>query len=179
MDCSTPGFPVCYLPEFNICPLSRWSLPNISSSVDAFSFHPQSFPASGSFSMSWHFTLRCQSIGASASESVLPVDIQGWFPLGLTVLISLLPKGLSRVFSSTAIFLLLGVYGPILTRLLIFVPTILIPACDSLSHAFRTMYFTYKLNRWGGNIQAWCIPFPILNYSVIQGPVLTVLSWPA
>ena len=83
-------------------------------------------------------------------------------------------QGTLKSLFQTAI--LLGVYGPILTRLLLFVPTILIPACDSPSHAFRTMYFTYKLNRWGGNIQAWCIPFPILNYSVIQCRVLFCLD---
>ena len=62
---------------------------------------PQSFPASGFFPMSWLFTSGAQSIGASASASVLPMSIQGWFPLGLTGLISLQSKGLSRVFSST------------------------------------------------------------------------------
>ena len=62
---------------------------------------PQYFPASGSFPMSWFFASGGQSIGASASASVLPMNIQGWFPLGLTGLISLLSKGLLRVFSST------------------------------------------------------------------------------
>ena len=66
-----------------------------------FSPCPQSFPASGSFPMRWLFTSGSQSIGALASASVLPMNIQGWFPLGLTGLISLLSKGLSRVFSTT------------------------------------------------------------------------------
>ena len=69
----------------------------ISSSVTPFSSCLQSFPASGSFPMSWFFTLCGQSIGASASASVLPMNIKGWFSLGLTSLISLLSKGLSRV----------------------------------------------------------------------------------
>ena len=101
MDCSTPGFPVLHcLPEFaQTCPLSRWCRPIISSSVTPFFSCLQFFPASGSSPMSWLFTSSGQSIGASAS--VLPMNIQGWFPLGLTGLISLQSKGLSRVFSST------------------------------------------------------------------------------
>ena len=63
----------------------------------------QSFPASGSFPMSWFFPSSGQSIGASASASVLPMNTQGWFPLGLTGWISLLSKGLSRVFSNTTV----------------------------------------------------------------------------
>ena len=82
-------------------PLIRWCHPTISSSLVPFSSCLQSFPASGSFPMSQFFTSGGQSFGASAS--VLPVNIQGWFPLGLTGLISLLSKGLSRVFSSTTI----------------------------------------------------------------------------
>ena len=68
------------------------------------SFCPQSFPMSGSFPMSWFFASGGQSIGASASASVLPMNIQSWFPLGLTGLISLQSKGLSRVFSSTTVW---------------------------------------------------------------------------
>ena len=79
----------------NSCPLSWWCHPTISSSVGPFSSHLQSFPASGSFPMSWLFTSGGQSIGASAS--VLPRNIQNGFPLGLTGLISLQCKGLSRV----------------------------------------------------------------------------------
>ena len=87
----------------NPCPLSRWCHPTISSSVVPFSSCPQSFPATGSFPMSWLFTLGSQRIGVSASVSVLPMNIQDWFPLGLTV-ISLQSKGLSRVFSNTTIW---------------------------------------------------------------------------
>ena len=106
MDCSTSGFPVLYcLPEFAQIHV-HWvgdALLNISSSAALFSFCLQSFPASGSFLMNWLFTSCGRSIGASASASVLPVNIQGWFPLGLTGWISLQSKGLSRVFPSTTV----------------------------------------------------------------------------
>ena len=87
----------------NPCPLSWWCHPTISSSVIPFSSCLQSFPASGSFPMSRLLASDGQSIGASASASVLPMNIQGWFLLGLTGLISSLSKGLSRVFSKTTI----------------------------------------------------------------------------
>ena len=104
VDYSTSGFPVTSLSPrvcSNSCPLSRWCHPTISSSVVPFSSALNLFPASGSFSVSQLFASSGQSIGASASASVLPMNIQGWFPLGLTGLISLQSKGLSRVFSST------------------------------------------------------------------------------
>ena len=85
----------------NSCPSSRWCHPTISSSVVLFSSCLQSFPASGSFQMSQSFASGGQSIGASASASVLPMNIQGWFPLRFTGLISLQSKRLSRVFSNT------------------------------------------------------------------------------
>ena len=88
----------------NPCPSSRWCHPTISSSVAPFSSCPQSFPGSRSFPMNGLFASGGQSIRASASASVLPMNIQGWFPLGLIGLISLLSKGLSRVFSSTTIW---------------------------------------------------------------------------
>ena len=84
----------------NSCPLSRWCHPAISFSTIPFS-RLQSFSASGSFPMSQFVTSGGQSIRASASASVLPMNIQGWFSLGLIGLISLQSKGLSRVFSST------------------------------------------------------------------------------
>ena len=87
----------------NSCPLSQWCHPTISSSAALFSFCLQSFPASGSFPMSQLFASGGQSSGASASASILPMTIQSCFPLAMTGLISLLPKGLSRVFSSTTI----------------------------------------------------------------------------
>ena len=83
----------------NSCPLSWWCHPTISSSIALFSFCLQPFPASGTFLVSQLFTSGDQSI--RASTSVLPMNIQGWFPLGVTDLISLLCKGFSRVFSST------------------------------------------------------------------------------
>ena len=86
----------------NSCPLSWWYHLTISSSATP-SFCFQSFPASGSFPMSQLFTSGGQSIRASTSASVFPGNIQGWFPLGLTDLISLQFKGLSRVFSSTTV----------------------------------------------------------------------------
>ena len=88
---------------WNSCPLSQWRYLTISSSAALFSSCPQSLPASGSFPMSQLFTSGGQSIGVLVSTSVLPRNIQGWFPLGLTSMISLLSKGLSRVFSSTTV----------------------------------------------------------------------------
>ena len=87
----------------NSCPLSQWCHPTISSSVVPFSSRLQLFPASGSFQISQFFTSGGQSIGVSASASVLPMNIQDWFPLGWTGCISLLSKGLSRVFSNTSV----------------------------------------------------------------------------
>ena len=85
----------------NSCPLNWWCHPTISSSVIPFSSCPQSFPASGSFLMNTLSPSGGQSIGASAS--VLPINIQDWFPLGWTGWISLQSKGLSRVFSNTTV----------------------------------------------------------------------------
>ena len=93
----TPSQSLLYLKS--ICPLSRWCHPTTSFSVILFSSCPQSSPASGSFLVSQFFASGGQSIGASASAAILPMNIQGWFPLGLTSLISLLSKGRSRVFS--------------------------------------------------------------------------------
>ena len=107
MNCSMLSSPVLYyLLEFgsNSCLLSQWCHPTISSSFAPFSSFLRSFPASQSFPVCWFFASGSQIIGASASASVLPINIQGWFPLGLTGLISLLSKGLSRVFSSTTVW---------------------------------------------------------------------------
>ena len=87
----------------NSCPLSQWCHPTISSSVVPFSSCLQSFPASGSLQMSQLFESGGQSIRVSASTSVLPMNIQDWFALGLTNWISLQYKGLSRVFSNTIV----------------------------------------------------------------------------
>ena len=106
----------------NSCSLSQWCHPTISSCVTAFSSCLQSFPASGSFQMNQLFASGGQSIGVSAPASVLPVNIQNWFPLGGTCWISLQSKGLSRVFcniivqgiNSSALSFL---YSPTLTSL--------------------------------------------------------------
>ena len=87
----------------NSCSLRQWWHPTLSSSVVPFSSRLRSFPASGSFSMSQLFASGGQSIGVSASTSVLPMNIQDWFPLQLTGWISLESKGLSRVFSNITV----------------------------------------------------------------------------
>ena len=136
MDCSTPGFPVLhYLPEFAQTHV-HWVGDAIQPSHPVFPFSscPQSFPASGSFPMSWLFASGSQSIGSSASVSVLPMNTQDCFPLGLTGLIFLLSKGLSSVLqhhSSKAS----------------------IPQCPTffmvqLSHPYMTVGETIPLTRW-------------------------------
>ena len=106
IDCSMIGFPVLHPSPgvySNSYPLSWWCHPTTSSSAIPFSFCLQSFSASGSFQMSQLFPSGGQSIGVSASTSVLPVNIQDWLSLGLSGLISLQSKGLSRVFSNTLV----------------------------------------------------------------------------
>ena len=97
LPCPSPTPGACS----NSCPLSQWCHPTISSSVIPFSL--QSFPASGSFQMSQFLASGSKSIEVSASASVLPMNIQDWFPLGWTGWISLQSKGLSRVFSNTTV----------------------------------------------------------------------------
>ena len=114
--CPSPG-PRVYS---NSCPLSQWCHPAISYSVIPFFSCLQSFPASGFFPMSQLFTWGCQSIGVSASTSVLPMNTQDWSPLEWTGWISLQSKGLSRVFSKTAVqkhhsLMLSFLYSPTLT----------------------------------------------------------------
>ena len=87
----------------NSCPQSQWFHPIISFSLIPFSSCLKSFPASGSFQMSQFFASGGQNIRVSASASVLPLNIQDWFPLGLTAWLSLQSKGLSRVFSNTTV----------------------------------------------------------------------------
>ena len=106
----------------NSCPLSLWCHPTVLSSVVPFSSCLQSFSASGSFPMSQFFASGGQCIGASASASVLPMNIQEWFPLGWTGRISLQSKGLSRVFSNTTVqkhnsWALSFLYSPTLTSI--------------------------------------------------------------
>ena len=106
MDCNMPGFPVYHqlleLAQSHIHQV-RDAIQTILSSIGPFSSCLQSFPASGSFPKSQFFASGGQSIGVSASTSVLPMNIQDWFPLGWTGWISLLSKGLSRVFSNTIV----------------------------------------------------------------------------
>ena len=97
--CPSPNPRACS----NSCPLSWWCHPTISSSIVPFSSCLQSFPASASFQMSQFFASSGQSIGPSALASVLPMNIQDWFPLGLTGWISLQSKRLSKVFSNTTV----------------------------------------------------------------------------
>ena len=99
LPCPSPSSGACS----KSCPLSRWCHPTISSSVISFSSCLQSFPASGSFPVSQFFASGGRSTGVSASASVLPMNIQDWFPLGWTGWISLQSKGLSRVFSNTTV----------------------------------------------------------------------------
>ena len=159
MDCSTPGFPVHHqLPKLTetrvhqVCDAIQPTQPIIPF------FCLQAFPASGSFPVSQLFTSGGQSIGVSASTSFLPMNIQDWFPLGWAGWISLQSKGL---------------------RLLIFLPTILIPACASSSLAFYLIYSGCKLNKQGDSKQPWCTPLLIWNQSVVPCPVLTIAYWPA
>ena len=97
--CPSPSPRACS----NSCPLSQWCHPTVLSSVIPFSSCLQSFPASGSSQMSQFFMSGGQSIGVSTLASVLPVNIQDWFHLGLTDWISLQSKGFSRVFSNTTV----------------------------------------------------------------------------
>ena len=115
LPCPSPSPRVCS----NSCPLSQWCYLTILSSADLFSSCTQCFPASGSFPMSQLFTSGGQSIGASASASVLPVNIQGLFPLGWTGLISLLCQESSPVpqFESINSLVLNLVYGPTVTSM--------------------------------------------------------------
>ena len=100
LPCPLPSPGMCS----DSCPLSQLCHPTILSSVVPFSSCLQSFPASGSFAMSQFFASGGQSIGASASASVLSMNLQGWLPLGWTGLVSLQSKGLSRVFCHTAVW---------------------------------------------------------------------------
>ena len=99
LPCPSPTSGACS----NSCPLSQWYHPTILSSFISFSSYIQSFPASGSSQMSQFFASGGQSTGASASASILPMNIQDWFPLGWTGLISLQSKGFSKVFSNTTV----------------------------------------------------------------------------
>ena len=119
MNCSTPGLPVHHqLPVYpNWCPLIRWCHPTISSSVVPFSACPQSFPASGSFPVNRLYASGGQRIAVSASASILAMNIQDWFPLGLTGLISVLSKGLKTLLQHHSSSALSFLYSPALTSI--------------------------------------------------------------
>ena len=137
----------------NSCPLSQWCHPTISSSVVPFSSHLQSFPASGSFPMSQFFASGGQSIRVSASTSVLPMNIQDWFPLGFTGWISLQSKGLSRVIqhhSSKA---------SIIQHSAFFIV--------QLSHPYMTTGKTIALTRWTFVGKVMSVLFNMLSRLVI------------
>ena len=143
---STPGvYP-------NSCPLSQWCHPAISCSVIPFSFCLQSFPASGPFPMSQLFASGRQSIGVSASTSVLPLNTQDWSPLGWTGWVSLQSKGLSRVFSP-------GSKASILRR-----STFLIV---QLFHPHVTTGKTIALTRWTFVDKVMSLLFNMLSRLVI------------
>ena len=150
MDGSTPGFPVLQYPPgvcSGSCPLSWWCYLTISSSAAPFSFCLQSFPASRSFPKCCLSASGDQSIGASASASVLPVNVQGWFPFELTGLISLQSKGLSRVFTSTTV-----------QKHQFFGSQ---PSLWSTSHIHTWLLEKLKLWRDGTLLTKWCLCFLI------------------
>ena len=125
----------------NSRPLSPWCHPTISSSVVSISSHLQSFPASESFLMSWLFTSGGQTIGASVSATILPMNIQGWFPLGLTSLNSLLSKRLLRVCSSI-------ISSSVLS--LLYGPTVI-----SVYDYWKSYSFDYRDLCWQSNVSAF------------------------
>ena len=137
----------------NPCPSSWWCHPTISSSVIPFSSCLQSFPASGSFPVNWFFTWGGQSIGVSASASVLPINIQDWFPLGWTGWISLQSKGLSRVFSNITVQ---NINSSALSFLLV-----------QPSHPYMTTEKTIALTRWTFVSKAMSLLFNMLSRLVI------------
>ena len=138
----------------NPCPSSRQCHPTISSSVIPFSSHLQSFPASGSFPMSQFFASGGQSIGVSASASVLPMNTQDWSPLGWTGWISLQSKGLSIVFSNTTVQ-----KASILQHSAFFIV--------QLSHPHMTTGKTKALTRWTFVGKVMCLLFNMLSRLVV------------
>ena len=172
INCSTPGFPVlCYLPEFAQTHVHRVGdaiHPAISSSVVPFSSCPQSFPASGSFPMSQLFESGGQSTGSSASASVLPVNIQGWFPLILTGSISLLNGKVDEFFPSF--------------RFLVCAPSFIVQSSFSLSSLrviccrinILLLLFSFLLHNLYGSMKLFCLFTPIFAYCL---PLLFVYKF--
>ena len=142
LPCTSPSPGLC----LNLCPLSQCCHLTISSSAAPFYPCPQSFLAWRSFLMSWLFTSGCQNVGASTSASVLPMNIQGWFSLGSTGLISLLSKRLWRVFCRTTIQSISSL------ELSIFMV--------QFSHPHMTTGKTIALTTWIISLSAkWCLCF--------------------
>ena len=143
----------------NSCPLWQWCYLTTSSSNAPFSYCAQSFPASVSFPMNWVFGSGGQTIEASASASALPTNIQGWFPLGLTGLISLQFKGGWRVFSSTTI------------QMHQFFGTL--PSLWSNTHIHTDYWKNHNIDSYGPLLAKWCLCFLIcsldLSYLSFQG----------
>ena len=155
MTCSTPGFPIFhYLPEFAQTHI-HWVIDAIQPSQTPFSSCSQSFPAIGSFPMTQVFASGGQSIGASVSAIVFPRNIQSWFPLGLTGLISLLSKGLSRVFSSTQFKSINSFVSAFFIAL--------------LSHPYMTPGKTIAFTRWTFVGKVVSLLFNMLSRLVIWG----------
>ena len=136
----------------NPCPLSRWCHPTISSSVVPFSSWPQSFPPSGFF-QSHFFESGGQSIGVSASASVLPMNIQDWSPLGWTGWISLQFKGLSGVFSNSTVQIINS--------------SVLSFHYSPISHPYMTTVKTIALTRWTFDDKVKSLLFNMLSRLVI------------
>ena len=149
--CPSPSLRVCP----SLCPLSQWCHSTISSSITPFSSCPQSFPASVSFPMSQFFTSGAQSIGISASASVLPINIQNWFPLGSTGLISLLSKELFRQHSLKALVLHCSAF-----------------LMGQLSHTYMTTGKTVALTIWTFVHKVMSLLFNTLSRFVIA-----VMKW--
>ena len=141
LPCPSLSLRVCS----NSCPLSQWCYLTISFSATPFSFCLQSFPASGSSPVSQLFTSGGQRIGVSASATALPMNIQSWFPLGLTSLISLQSKELSRVFSNTTV-----------PKHLFFWRSVFL--MEQLSHPYMTTGTAITLSRWTfvGKVMSLC-----------------------
>ena len=153
----------------NSSPLSWWCHPTISSSVVPFSSHLQSFPASGSFPKRRLIALGGQSIGASTSASVLPMNIQDWFPLGLSGLISSQSKGLSRVLSRTTVrkHRFFGTWSSLWSNSDIrvfysFQPNILFVTDGSNISAYK--FHTENILHSASLIWQWSSPFPWQHY---------------
>ena len=156
MDCSTPGLPVHHPPPEFIQTHVHWVGDAIQPShpVVPFSSLLQSFSTSGSFPMSQLFTSGGQSIGVSASAPVLPMNIRDWFPLGCIGLISLLSKGLSRVFSNTTLPKALILWSWVFSTV-------------QLSYPYMTAGKTIALTRWTFVGKVMSLLFSMLSSLVI------------